>query len=165
SIRVRWQPPPPGSQHGFLTGYKIRHRRNSRRGEAETLEGTNLWCLFTDLDKGSQHSFQVAAMTANGTGPPSAWVAAETPDHDLDESQVPEQPSSLHVRPLPSGISLSWTPPQNPNVVIRGFLIGYGVGSPYAATVTLEPKQRSYNILNLEPNSHYVISLKAFNKP
>ncbi|XP_039568233.1 netrin receptor DCC [Passer montanus] len=163
SIRVSWQPPPPGSQNGFLTGYKIRHRRSSRRGETETLEPNNLWYLFTGLDKGSLHSFQVAAMTGNGTGPSSQWVGAETPENDLDESQVPEQPSSLQVHPLPSGIALSWTPPLNPNVAIRGFLIGYGVGSPYADTIRVDSKQRSYSILNLEPNSHYVISLKAFN--
>ncbi|XP_014118519.1 PREDICTED: netrin receptor DCC-like, partial [Pseudopodoces humilis] len=78
-------------------------------------------------------------------------------------SQVPDQPSSLHVRPLATGIVMSWTPPLNPNVLIRGFLIGYGVGSPYADTVRVDSRQRFYSIQNLEPNSHYVISLKAFN--
>ncbi|KAF4803812.1 DCC netrin 1 receptor [Turdus rufiventris] len=163
SIKVSWLPPPPGGQNGFLTGYKIRQRKSSRRGETETLEPNNLWYLFTGLERGSHYSFQVSAMTANGTGPPSDWVGAETPDSDLDESQVPEQPSSLHVRPSATGIALSWTPPLNPNVVIRGFLIGYGVGSPYAHQVRLDSKQRFYSIQNLEPSSHYVISLKAFN--
>lgn len=36
------------------------------------------------LEKGSQYSFQVAAMTANGTGPVSDWYTAETPENDLD---------------------------------------------------------------------------------
>ncbi|NWV51269.1 DCC protein, partial [Daphoenositta chrysoptera] len=163
SIKVSWLPPPPGTQNGFLMGYKIRHRKTSRRGETETLEPNNLWYLFTGLEKGSHYSFQVAAMTVNGTGPPSEWVGAETPENDLDESQVPDQPSSLHVRPLSTGIVMSWTPPLNPNVVIRGFIIGYGVGSPYADTVRVDSRQRFYSIQNLEPNSHYVISLKAFN--
>lgn len=38
----------------------------------------------TGLEKGSQYSFQVAAMTVNGTGPPSDWYTAETPENDLD---------------------------------------------------------------------------------
>ncbi|NXS53315.1 DCC protein, partial [Brachypteracias leptosomus] len=163
SIKVSWLPPPPGTQNGFITGYKIRHRKTSRRGEMETLEPNNLWYLFTGLEKGSQYSFQVAAMTVNGTGPPSDWYTAETPENDLDESQVPDQPSSLHVRPLTTSIVMSWTPPLNPNIVVRGYIIGYGVGSPYAETVRVDSKQRYYSIENLEPSSHYVISLKAFN--
>ncbi|XP_066845059.1 netrin receptor DCC isoform X3 [Anser cygnoides] len=163
SIKVSWLPPPPGTQNGFITGYKIRHRKTTRRGEIETLEPNNLWYLFTGLEKGSQYSFQVAAMTVNGTGPPSDWYTAETPENDLDESQVPDQPSSLHVRPLTTSIVMSWTPPLNPNIVVRGYIIGYGVGSPYAETVRVDNKQRYYSIENLEPSSHYVISLKAFN--
>ncbi|XP_053264790.1 netrin receptor DCC isoform X4 [Podarcis raffonei] len=91
SIKVSWLPPPPGTQNGFITGYKIRHRKTARRGEIETLEPNNLWYLFTGLDKGSQYSFQVAAMTVNGTGPSSDWYTAETPESDLDE------PSSHYV--------------------------------------------------------------------
>ncbi|NWS72979.1 DCC protein, partial [Crotophaga sulcirostris] len=163
SIKVSWLPPPPGTQNGFITGYKIRHRKTTRRGEIETLEPNNLWYLFTGLEKGSQYSFQVAAMTVNGTGPASDWYTAETPENDLDESQVPDQPSSLHVRPLSTSIVMSWTPPLNPNIVVRGYIIGYGVGSPYAETVRVDSKQRFYSIENLEPSSHYVISLKAFN--
>uniref|UniRef100_A0A4W2DRF9 Uncharacterized protein n=1 Tax=Bos indicus x Bos taurus TaxID=30522 RepID=A0A4W2DRF9_BOBOX len=163
SIKVSWLPPPSGTQNGFITGYKIRHRKTTRRGEMETLEPNNLWYLFTGLEKGSQYSFQVSAMTVNGTGPPSNWFTAETPENDLDESQVPDQPSSLHVRPQTNCIIMSWTPPLNPSIVVRGYIIGYGVGSPYAETVRVDSKQRYYSIERLESSSHYVISLKAFN--
>uniref|UniRef100_A0A3Q0S7A9 DCC netrin 1 receptor n=1 Tax=Amphilophus citrinellus TaxID=61819 RepID=A0A3Q0S7A9_AMPCI len=163
SIKVSWQPPPRGAQNGIITAYKIKYRKTGRRGDQEAIEPNNLWYLFTGLEKGSQYSFQVAAMTANGTGPASDWYTAETPENDLDESQVPDQPSSLHVRPLPNSIIMSWTPPLSPNILVRGYIIGYGVGSPYAETVRVDSKQRYYSIENLEPSSHYVISLKAFN--
>lgn len=65
------------------------------------------------------------------------------------ESQVPDQPSSLHVRPLPHSIIMSWTPPLSPNILVRGYIIGYGVGSPYAETVRVDTKQRYYSIENL----------------
>uniref|UniRef100_A0A8B9JLY0 DCC netrin 1 receptor n=1 Tax=Astyanax mexicanus TaxID=7994 RepID=A0A8B9JLY0_ASTMX len=149
SIKVSWQPPPTNLQNGFITGYKLRYRKTGRRGEQEALEPNNLWYLFTGLEKGSQYSFQVAAMTANGTGPSSEWFTAETPENDLDETQVPNQPSSLHVRPLPNSIIMSWTPPLNPNILVRGYIIGYGVGSPYAETVRVDSKQRYYSIENL----------------
>ncbi|GCC36050.1 hypothetical protein chiPu_0014541 [Chiloscyllium punctatum] len=163
SIKVSWLPPPSNMQNGFITGYKIRHKKIGRRGDMETLEPNNLWYLFTGLDKGGHYSFQVAAMTVNGTGPASDWFTVETPENDLDESQVPDQPSSLHVRPLTTSIVMTWTPPLNPNIAVRGYIIGYGVGSPYAETVQVDSKQRYFSIENLEPSSHYVISLKAFN--
>ncbi|XP_037548460.1 netrin receptor DCC [Nematolebias whitei] len=163
SIKVSWQPPPRNAQNGLISAYKIRYRKTGRRGDQEAIEPNNFWYLFTGLEKGSQYSFQLAAMTVNGTGPASDWYIAETPENDLDESQVPDQPSSLHVRPLPNSIIMSWTPPLSPNILVRGYIIGYGVGSPYAETVCVDSKQRYYSIENLEPSSHYVISLKAFN--
>ncbi|XP_034047679.1 netrin receptor DCC [Thalassophryne amazonica] len=163
SIKVSWQPPPHSAHNGIITAYKIRYRKTGRRGDQEAIEPNNFWYLFTGLDKGSQYSFQVTAMTTNGTGPFSEWTTAETPENDLDESQVPDQPSSLHVRPLPNSIIMSWTPPLSPSILVRGYIIGYGVGSPYAETVRVDSKQRYYSIENLEPSSHYVISLKAFN--
>ncbi|MGH0171224.1 UNVERIFIED_CONTAM: hypothetical protein FKN15_060713 [Acipenser sinensis] len=93
---VSWMPPPSNMQNGFITGYKIRHRKTGRRGEQETLEPNNLWYLFTGLEKGSQYSFQVAAMTVIGTGPSTEWYTAETPENDLDE------PSSHYVISLKS---------------------------------------------------------------
>lgn len=44
---------------------------------------------------------------------------------------------------------MSWTPPLNPNILVRGYIIGYGVGSPYADTVRVDSKQRYYSIENL----------------
>uniref|UniRef100_A0A7N6BTD5 DCC netrin 1 receptor n=1 Tax=Anabas testudineus TaxID=64144 RepID=A0A7N6BTD5_ANATE len=161
SIKVSWQPPPRSTQNGIITAYKIKYRKTGRRGDQERCPLS--LSLSTGLEKGSQYSFQVAAMTVNGTGPVSDWYTAETPENDLDESQVPDQPSSLHVRPLPNSIIMSWTPPLSPNILVRGYIIGYGVGSPYAETVRVDSKQRYYSIENLEPSSHYVISLKAFN--
>lgn len=65
---------------------------------------------------------------------------------------MPDQPSSLHVRPLSNSIIMSWTPPLSPNILVRGYIIGYGVGSPYADTVRVDSKQRYYSIENLGEN-------------
>uniref|UniRef100_A0A4W5Q4G1 Fibronectin type-III domain-containing protein n=1 Tax=Hucho hucho TaxID=62062 RepID=A0A4W5Q4G1_9TELE len=48
-------------------------------------------------------------------------------------------------------------------MVVRGYTIGYGIGSPHAQTIKVDYKQRYYSIENLDPSSHYVITLKAFN--
>lgn len=65
------------------------------------------------------------------------------------ESRVPDQPSSLHVRPLVNSIVVSWTPPENQDIVVRGYTIGYGIGSPHAQTIKVDYKQRYYTIENL----------------
>lgn len=67
----------------------------------------------------------------------------------LTETRVPEVPSSLHVRPLVTSIVVSWTPPENQNIVVRGYAIGYGIGSPHAQTIKVDYKQRYYTIENL----------------
>ncbi|KAI4874309.1 hypothetical protein NFI96_001224 [Prochilodus magdalenae] len=163
SIVVRWQPPPLGSQNGELTGYKIRYRKGGRKGEATELMTTQLSQLIDGLERGTEYSFRVSAITVNGSGPATDWLTTETFESDLDESQVPGAPSSLHVRPLVNSIVVSWTPPENQDVVVRGYSIGYGIGNPHAQTVKVDYKQRYYSIDNLEPSSHYVITLKAFN--
>ncbi|XP_015233049.1 PREDICTED: neogenin isoform X9 [Cyprinodon variegatus] len=164
SIIVRWQPPPLSGQNGEITSYKIRYRKVSRRSEsAVTTAGTELFKLIDGLEPGTEYSFRVSAVTVNGTGPATEWVPAETFESDLDETRVPDQPSSLHVRPLVNSIVVSWTPPENQDIVVRGYTISYGIGSPHAQTIKVDHKQRYYTIENLNSGSHYVITLKAFN--
>uniref|UniRef100_A0A8C5C881 Neogenin 1b n=1 Tax=Gadus morhua TaxID=8049 RepID=A0A8C5C881_GADMO len=164
-IMLRWQPPPPGTQNGEILGYKIRYRKGTRKSEAaEITRDTNLYLLIDGLERGTEYTFRVSAATLNGTGPATEWNTAETFESDLDETQVPDIPSSLHVRPLVNSIVVSWTPPENQDIVVRGYSIGYGIGSPHAQTIKLDYKQRYYSIDNLDASSHYVITLKAFNK-
>ncbi|XP_015199137.2 neogenin isoform X2 [Lepisosteus oculatus] len=163
-IMVQWQPPPPGTHNGEIIGYKIRYRKGARKSEiSETTVGVLLSQLIEGLERGTEYTFRVAAMTGNGTGPPTEWATAETFESDLDETRVPDIPSSLHVRPLVTSIVVSWTPPENQDIVVRGYTIGYGIGSPHAQTIKVDYKQRYYTIENLDPSSHYVITLKAFN--
>ncbi|KAM6979590.1 neogenin 1a [Aplochiton taeniatus] len=164
SIMVRWQPPPTGAQNGEIISYKIRYRKGTRKSEAaETTGGTQLYQLIDGLERGTEYTFRVSAITVNGTGPATDWTTSETFESDLDESRVPDIPSSLHVRPLVNSIVVSWTPPENQDIVVRGYTIGYGIGSPHAQTIKVDYKQRYYSIENLDPSSHYVITLKAYN--
>ncbi|KTG35951.1 hypothetical protein cypCar_00044069 [Cyprinus carpio] len=161
---VRWQPPPADAQNGEITGYKIRYRKGTRKSEAaEITSGSQLYQLIDGLQRGTEYMLRVSAITVNGTGPATDWTTAETFESDLDETTVPDVPSSLHVRPLVNSIVVSWTPPENQDIVVRGYTIGYGIGSPHAQTIKVDYKQRYYTIENLNPSSHYVITLKAFN--
>lgn len=89
-----------------------------------------------------------------------AWVWIDlTWDSPPTETRVPNQPSSLHVRPLVNSIVVSWTPPENQDIVVRGYTIGYGIGSPHSQTIKVDYKQRYYTIENLGRNTHAHVCL------
>ena len=39
---------------------------------------------MTDLERATEYSIRLQAMTVNGTGPATAWLTAETYAHNLD---------------------------------------------------------------------------------
>ncbi|GFU05279.1 neogenin [Nephila pilipes] len=165
TVIVRWEPPPKESQNGVIMGYKIRYKlKGSRRGDTVTTDGNRRLYALTGLEKGAQYSIKISALTINGSGPATDWIVVDTYQNDLDESRVPDRPSSLRARPTADSIYVNWTPPRNQNIMIRGYTIGWGIGFPDVYTKVLDGKQRYYNIENLQPSSEYVISLRAFNQ-
>ncbi|XP_076366090.1 neogenin-like isoform X4 [Tachypleus tridentatus] len=165
SIIVRWQPPPKEAQNGIITGYKIRYKlKGSRRGDTVTTDGNRRLYALTGLKRGARYNIRIAALSVNGSGPSTEWLTTETFENDLNELIVPDHPKSLRARPHADSIFVSWTPPQNQNIMIRGYIIGWGIGFPDVYTKVLDGKQRYYTIQNLQPSSEYVISLKAFNQ-
>ena len=67
----------------------------------------------------------------------------------IAESQVPDMPSSLRVRSMTTSIMVSWTPPSQQGIMVRGFILGYGIGIPDVYKQVLDAKQRSHTIKNL----------------
>lgn len=49
------------------------------------------------------------------------------------------------------------------NIKVRKYILGWGKGIPDIFAQEIDEKTRSYEIKNLEPNSDYVISLRASN--
>lgn len=105
SIIVRWEPPPGEHQNGVITGYKIRYKPKTGRsrlpissgssGSTATTDGSRRLFTIAGLVRGTEYQIRVSAMTVNGSGPMTDWLTVETYENDLDESQVPEPPSSL----------------------------------------------------------------------
>ncbi|XP_076332516.1 neogenin-like isoform X3 [Tachypleus tridentatus] len=165
SIIVRWQPPPKESQNAIITGYKIRYKlKGSRRGDTVTTDGNRRLYALTGLERGARYSIKIAALSINGSGPSTDWFSTETFENDLNELVVPDRPQSVRARPTTNSIFVSWTPPRNQNIMIRGYTIGWGVGFPDVYSKVLDGKQRYYTIEDLQPSSEYVISLRAFNQ-
>lgn len=58
---------------------------------------------------------------------------------------------------------VSWGPPVQQDIRVRGYVIGWGKGIPDEATHELDENSRNFEITELEPNSDYVIALRARN--
>lgn len=165
SIMIHWLPPNAESLNGIITGYKIRYKQNRDGSKVNviTTDGIQGMASLTDLAEAAEYSYSIQALNRNGSGPQTAWHVAHTLVHDLGEMTVPSAPSSLQVRPLTSSIVVSWTPPVDQNVMIRGYILGYGIGIPDVYRQILDAKQRYHTIKGLQASSEYVISLRAFN--
>ncbi|XP_050305807.1 neogenin isoform X2 [Anthonomus grandis grandis] len=165
SVVVRWEPPPIGSQNGVILGYKIKYRKNNSKGKGNTtiVPAHERHAVLNNLDRGATYQVRIWSMNINGTGPPSDWIEFDTFQNDLDESVVPDQPRDLKYRPTYEKLFLIWSPPANQNVRVRSYIIGWGKGIPDQYTVEQEERNRTFVIEGLEPNSEYVISLRASN--
>jgi len=89
----------------------------------------------------------------------------------------------ITARPTGDSIHVSWGPPAEQEIKVRGYIIGWGKGIPDEETAQVDENVRTYQIKNLgellnhqkvssfnsnplslslsEPNSEYVISLRA----
>jgi len=67
----------------------------------------------------------------------------------VTESTVPGKPTSLRIRPLATSIVVSWTPPVEQDIMIRGYVLGYGVGIPDVYQQIVPSQQRYYAIKSL----------------
>lgn len=163
SITIHWEPPSRESSNGQITGYKIRYRKLKENHQIRTTPGNIQHYELDNLSKASEYQIKIAALTVNGTGPFSEWMKAETFAMDLDESQVPGKPNWVSVRPENGRIYLQWTPPEQKEIKVRNYVIGWGIGIPDEHTFVLPEYNHNYELKNLEPNTDYVISLRARN--
>lgn len=92
---VRWEPPPLEYQNGVITGYKLKYRKQGKKGVTVTTSANERWYVLNDLERGAEYQVKLWAININGTSPPSEWITVETYKNDLDESRVPDEPGPL----------------------------------------------------------------------
>ncbi|XP_076763547.1 neogenin protein frazzled [Xylocopa sonorina] len=164
SIIIRWEPPMEG-QNGIITGYKIRYRRHDRGSQPVTIttEGNQRSRVITGLEKHVVYQVRICALNVNGTGPWTEWIQIETYETEFNENRVPNTPSNLRTRMGSDYIQVSWNPPKDQSVKVKGYKLGWGKGVPDVEVRVLDGKERSFTIDQLEPLVEYVISLRATN--
>lgn len=82
SLRVRWEPPPPGNRNGQIEGYKVYYKQmghsNLKSFEPEIKKTTNLETNLHGLTKYANYSLRVVAFTSAGEGVRSPHVHCMT---------------------------------------------------------------------------------------
>ncbi|XP_017027034.1 neogenin isoform X3 [Drosophila kikkawai] len=163
SITVHWEPPAEEDRNGQITGYKIRYRKYKDAPQVKSTPANIRYFELSSLDRNAEYQVKIAAMTVNGSGPFTEWHRANTLENDLDETQVPGKPIWINIHPGADNIALHWGPPQQPEIKIRNYVLGWGRGIPDENTIELKETERYHILKNLEPNMEYVVSLRARN--
>lgn len=164
-IKIQWSPPLLEHRNGIITGYKIRYkakRKGGSKGNIAIVEN-NLSYIINNVESGTHYTIRIAAINQNGTGVFSNWIGVDTLMEEREETQVAGAPSELRVHSGYDFVHISWLPPRDDSVMIRGYLIGWGINVPDIEKTTVDATARQYTIKKLKPNREYVISLKAFN--
>lgn len=173
-LLIKWEPPiltdPSITQ---LTGYKIKyHIKNSavssgsdaKKIETVTVDSARREYQLSDLKKGTQYSVKISALdSSNDTLGWTDWIHGETLENDLNESRVPDAPSKIRLEATLTTISISWQPPKDTSVAIKGYIVGWGTPVPNDYTEVLNANQRFHQLTGLKPTNEYVISVRAFN--
>lgn len=143
----------------------MKYRKSKKSGglQTETTPGNVKFYELKNLEKMSSYQIKIAAMTINGTGPFTEWNSVDTYENDLDESRVPGEPGWIRTKATADSIIVTWGPPVQQDIKVRGYIVGWGNGIPDEASHELDENARSYEIPGLMPNNEYVLSLRARN--
>lgn len=99
----------------------------------------------------------------NGTGPYSDWIPVATSLMDKEEALL-GAPRELRPQAGPDYILISWLPPADESILVRGYQIGWGNNVPDVSMERVGPNVLQHKITGLRPSREYVVSLRAFNK-
>uniref|UniRef100_A0A8C0YRV5 Protein tyrosine phosphatase receptor type Q n=1 Tax=Cyprinus carpio carpio TaxID=630221 RepID=A0A8C0YRV5_CYPCA len=153
SIRVTWEP--PLNPNGKLTHYTV-YAQNLLTNQ--TPYSVTIYMLIsTGLDKYSSYKVRVAASTAVGESPltDEDYIFVMTLE---DEPDSPPRDLAV-VKTTSSTASLTWSPPEKPNGIIRLYEVSYTNGT-YSNTVN--GTSPSATLRYLKPYTHYNVTVRAF---
>ncbi|XP_065308715.1 protein sidekick isoform X2 [Dermacentor albipictus] len=120
-ITVSWAPPAESERNGELLGYKIFYKAEGDAEEAmEAVPATPTAYTITDLRRFTKYSVQLLAFNPAGDGPRSQLLQVHT------QADRPGPPGSLVFTDITmNSLNVSWTPPEEPNGIITGYLVNY----------------------------------------
>ncbi|XP_015126574.1 Down syndrome cell adhesion molecule-like protein Dscam2 isoform X1 [Diachasma alloeum] len=121
SLQVSWESPPDTSLNGILRGFKVSWESMdslTETGKFDIKITTALTAVISNLEKYTNYSIQVAAMTKPGDGVQSS------PTYCTTKEDLPEVPAGIKaVASSNESIIVSWLPPLKANGIITSYYV------------------------------------------
>ncbi|XP_035015585.2 neural cell adhesion molecule L1.2 isoform X2 [Hippoglossus stenolepis] len=173
TIKVTWLAVDRETVRGHLLGYKIYltrtgsrgHHRGRRAKESESTMVVETGAneekkVISDLRPFSHYSLAVLVFNSKGEGPASETLSFKT------HEGVPGPPMSLSLdSPSETEMTLQWTPPEQPNGVLIGYLLQYQLvesdDSPMQVETIDDPTVTQLTLRSLDRHSHYRFYLRG----
>lgn len=77
------------------------------------------------------------------------------------ETVVPGKPTYVRTRTFPDSVFVMWRPPDTEDILIRGYIVGYGEGVPDVNWQYVDALRRNVTIKNLSKS--YLLLLPLAN--
>ncbi|KAI7802135.1 putative phosphatidylinositol phosphatase PTPRQ-like [Triplophysa rosa] len=154
SVRVSWDP--PLNPNGKITYYTVYAQNLHTNQELREVTSTTS-AVLTGLEKYSSYKLRVAASTAVGESPQGEddYIFVVTLE---DEPDSPPRDLTV-VRTTSSNVTLSWSPPEKPNGIIRQYEVTYSNGT-YSDTVN--STSAGVTLRYLKPYTYYNVTVLAY---
>ncbi|XP_045065381.1 neural cell adhesion molecule L1-like isoform X1 [Coregonus clupeaformis] len=175
AIRVTWAAVDRDTVRGHLLGYKIHltrfgsrgHHRGRRAREPESSMVVETGAneekrVLGGLRPYSHYTLTVTVFNSKGEGPPS-----DPPLSFNTDEGAPGPPMSLHLdSPAETQMTLHWTPPAQPNGVLKGYLLQYqqiveSDDSPVQVETIDDHTLTKLTLKQLDPKSRYRFYLRG----
>ncbi|XP_031659747.1 neural cell adhesion molecule L1 [Oncorhynchus kisutch] len=175
AIRVTWAAVDRDTVRGHLLGYKIHltrfgsrgHHRGRRAREPESSMVVETGAneekrVLGGLRPYSHYALTVTVFNSKGEGPPS-----DPPLSFSTDEGAPGPPMSLHLEsPAETEMTLHWTPPAQPNGVLKGYLLQYqqiveSDDSPVQVETIDDHTLTKLTLKQLDPKSRYRFYLRG----
>uniref|UniRef100_A0A1A7WPT0 Neural cell adhesion molecule L1-like protein n=1 Tax=Iconisemion striatum TaxID=60296 RepID=A0A1A7WPT0_9TELE len=171
AVKVTWTPVHKDKLRGHLGGYRINWWRLRSLGDAKKSHGDKHMLTFPGdwnhatvpgLTPFSEYSLIVMTFNGRGNGPGSHPINFKTPEG------VPEKNPVFRVTDVQRhSVSLTWTPPSEPNGILTGYLLEYQLINDTEEVGPLQtidinnPKTAKWVLRDLEPQSKYKLYLRS----
>ncbi|CAB1336746.1 unnamed protein product [Coregonus sp. 'balchen'] len=175
AIKVTWAAVDRDTVRGHLLGYKIHltrfgsrgHHRGRRAREPESSMVVETGAneekrVLGGLRPYSHYTLTVTVFNSKGEGPPS-----DPPLSFNTDEGAPGPPMSLHLdSPAETEMTLHWTPPAQPNGVLKGYLLQYqqiveSDDSPVQVETIDDHTLTKLTLKQLDPKSRYRFYLRG----
>uniref|UniRef100_A0A9J7XXU1 Neural cell adhesion molecule L1 n=1 Tax=Cyprinus carpio carpio TaxID=630221 RepID=A0A9J7XXU1_CYPCA len=150
AIKVVWAPIKRETVRGRLQGYKVMYCAGKPSNISFVMTDSNEEMkVLGDLLPYSHYALSVSVINNKGEGPQSDPLTFHTPEG------VPGPPSSLLLdSPSETEMILHWTPPSQPNGILKGYILRYQQGNIDHGV--------SHVSLKLDPHSRYRFYLRGY---